>query len=184
MSSKKSREERIAKETAKQLGESIGDRDGWYRTAGENVVTAENQKFWAYYRALDESQSGVKELVDPRAETSQSTVSRVIRQKDDEVLYDDEALDLVGKLEEETVDLYPEEWLEAYRQVLAEAKADLEALSHIANTTTQTPEWAARRHPELVGCNRHVFDNLTGETEYTDDTHLNGLESVNTDRWR
>lgn len=183
MSTKKSRQERIAKETAQMFGESIGDRDGWFRLSGERVVSNENQKFWAYYRALDESQSGVKDLVAPRVDASQSTVSRVIRQLDGEVLHDDEALDLVGYLEEETVDEYPDEWLEAYRQTLAEAKADLEALKQLANWEEKTPEWAARRHPELVGCSRQMCEQLPADGECADDSHLNGLESVNTDRW-
>jgi hypothetical protein len=164
-------------------GESIGDRDGWFRKAGERVASAENQKFWAYYRALDESQSGVKDLVAPQVETSQSTVSRVIRQKDDEVLHDEDAVALAGYLEEETLDLYPDEWLEAYRQTLAEAKADLEALKELANWEEPTPEWAAQRYPELVGCNRHLFEQLPEDGECADDSHLNHLESVNTDRW-
>ena len=156
------------------------------RAVAEIIVDDENEQFWYLYRALaDASQSDVKDLVAPTADTSQSTVSRVIRDKEDAVLHDKEALSTVhGSLHEEDVELYPEEWLEAYKQVIADAQADRKALSLISSPDAQTPEWAARRFPELVGCHHQKAKKLPGDVDIADDSHLNRLDSVNTERWK
>jgi hypothetical protein len=181
MSTQKSRKERLAtrfNEYGKELP------DGWVEKQAERVIHNENGKFWSLYRTLDVSQSGAAELVGPRVDTSQSTVSRVIRQKDADVVYDDEALEPIhGRFEEEIVDALPDEFLEAYKDAVAEAHADIQALLRIHAPTTETPEWAARRFPELVGCHRSVAESV-GEEEIADDSHLNRLDSVNTDEWR
>lgn len=176
MSTQKSRTDRLMSKTNSE------DLEAW-RSVAEEMIDSENQRLWALYTALDVSQRDVKEMVNPLVETSQSTVSRVIRQKKTAVNHDEEALDLVGEIHEET-EIHPDEWIEAYQQVLADAKTDLIALKEIINHETQTPEWAARRFPELVGCHHYAVDCLDEKEEIADDSYLNRLESVNTGRWK
>lgn len=192
MSSTKSRSDRLLEDykTGPIFDEMVDEMgkeraEGWAENSAERVVNRENEKFWYLYRALDDaSQSDVRELVDPRVETSQSTVSRIIRDKDDSVTHDVDALTpLHAHYEEETLDVLPDKLLEAYKDVIAEAHADWLALTKIAAPTQPTPEWAARRFPELVGCH-HYLAKQTGETDIADESHLNQLDSVNTERWK
>lgn len=182
MSTQKSRTDRI-KSKYELDGAQSEEVEEWQRSLVEGMVDTENQRLWALYRALDVSQREVKEMVDPAVETSQSTVSRVIRNKNDAVVHDEDALDLAGHVHEDD-ESHPDEWLDAYRQVLADAKADLIALRRIITHEAETPEWAARRFPELVGCHHYFADQLHEEGEVVDDSHLNRLDSVNTDRWK
>jgi len=188
--STESRADRIAEDLFDGVtpdGELSKDQlESMNRGVAENIVEHENKQFWYLYRALaDASQSDVKGLVDPTADTSQSTVSRVIRDKEAAVLDDETALSPIhGDLHEDDTNLYPEEWLEAYRQVIADAQTDRKALSIIADPETQTPKWAARRFPELVGCHHRKAEKLPGDVHIADDSHLNRLDSVNTERWK
>lgn len=181
MSTQKSRQDRLMEKYA--LEDESEEVEEWQRSLVEGMVDRENQRLWALYTALDVSQREAKEIVEPDAETSQSTVSRVIRDKDDAVVHDEDALDLVGHVHEDD-ECHPDEWIDAYRQVLADAKVDLMALRRISSHEEQTPEWAARRFPELVGCHHHVAEQLPAEEQTADDSHLNRLDSVNTDRWK
>lgn len=183
MSTQKSRVERYADRLGYDFDAQSDGEQKRIRGMLDGCIDSENQEFWALYSALDVSQSEVKDLVAPAVETSQSTVSRAIREKDETVVHDETALDLAGKLHEDDVDTYPEEWLDAYRQVLAEAKADVLALWVISAAEKETPEWAARRFPELVGCHQYRADRFTENVDPVDDSHLNRLESVNTDQW-
>jgi len=180
MSSRKSRAERMTDLFAVEDDENHRQ---YLLKKNEKAVERENQKFWALYRSLDVSQREVKDLVSPMVETSQSSVSRIIREKEDTVLTDEEALRIGGSIHEEDLQLHPDEWLEAYRQVLADAKANIIALRAI-ESEKPTPEWAAKRYPRLVGCNRHFHSNLPGDGEIADDSGLNRLKNVNTDRWK
>jgi hypothetical protein len=183
MSSQKSRAEKMAEKIREGMDEPLSDEAFEANVEiQETMVEFENQDYWSLYRSLDVSQSDVREMVSTLFTPSQSTVSRVIREKEDTVLTDEEAIQIGGSLHEEDLDYYPDEWLDAYRQVLADAHADLNALSKIASMK-ETPEWAARRFPELVGCARDRADRLPGNEEIPDDSHLSHLESVNTDRW-
>lgn len=165
-----------------RLADKFSDR------AASRLVNRTDRRYWALYRALDGvSQTEVKQLVDERVDTSQSTVSRVINSGDTRALADGEFLDLAGRLGEESIHLdeYPEEWFETYRDVLARAVADVLALEIIAHEHRPTPEWAAHRHPELVGCHHHVARHWDiDKRQIADDSHLNRLESVNTERWK
>lgn len=154
--------------------------------SAETIVEKENMLFWSLYSVLeDASQADVKDLVDPAAETSQSTVSRIIRDKETAILHDEDSLDAVhGGLHEDDLDLYPDEWLDAYREMVAEVQAEREALRLIAGVDSQTPEWAARRYPRLVGCHHYKAERLPVDVDIADDSHLNRLDSVNTDRWK
>jgi hypothetical protein len=156
------------------------------QTTAEMIVTSENREFWVFYRALEDvSQADVKELVDPAAETSQSTVSRIIRNKEDAVLHDKDSLRAVhGPFHEDDLNYYPDELIEAHRDLIAEAQADKQALAIISDPGMKTPEWAAKRYPRLVGCHHKIADNYDHEAETVDDSHLNHLESVNTERWK
>jgi hypothetical protein len=68
--------------------------------------------------------------------------------------------------------------------MVAEVQADREALRLIAGVDSQTPEWAARRYPRLVGCHHYKAEQLPVDVDIADDSHLNRLDSVNTDRWK
>ena len=152
----------------------------------ENWLKRTDRRYWALYRTLDLSQSDVMDFVDPRVDTSQATVSRVIRKGDTRALVDPGFLELGGKHSEQGIkeQVYPEEWYEAYRDVLATAVTDKVALETIA-TERATPEWAARRFPELVGCNNHHVPTKGQQLpEEFHETHLTHIESVNPDRWR
>lgn len=165
--------------------ERLADR--FSERGAERLVTRADRRYWALYRTLDLSQPEVMEEVESRVETSQPTVSRAISKADTRALVDAGFLDLGGQLDPEAISdgMYPDEWLDAYRDMLSRAVVDRMALEVIADEYRFTPEWAAKRYPELVGCNEHVaryFD--TAEAEIHRDNHLNGLESVNTERWR
>jgi len=179
-SSRKSRAERMTDQLVD--GDDENTRN-YLHELNKKTVERENQKFWALYRSLDVSQREVKDLVSPMVETSQSSVSRVIREKEDTVLTDEDALRIGGSIHEEDLQLHPDEWLEAYRQVLADAKANIIALKAI-ESEKPTPEWAAKRYPRLVGCNHYHHSKLPGDGEIADDSGLNRLENVNTDRWK
>ena len=160
--------------------------DRYSERVADRLVNQADRRYWALYRTLDLSQSAVKDEVQSHVETSQSTVSRAVKKSDTRALVDGGYLNLGGQLDRESVrdNEYPEEWLEAYRDVLATAVADRMALEIIADVHRFTPEWAAGRFPELVGCNQHVaayWD--VDEREIHHDTHLNDLKSVNTQRW-
>lgn len=191
--STESRTDRIADGLSEAM--QTGDNDeelsedqlrSYAQDSAEFIVERENGLFWVLYNALeDASQSDVKDLVDPYAQTSQSTVSRVIRDKHDAIFHDEDALpSLHGRLHEDDLDLYPDEWLDAYREMVAEAQADRKALSLISAPDAQTPEWAARRYPRLVGCHHYNAEQLPGDIDIVDDSHLNRLDSVNTNRWK
>ena len=184
MSSKKSRAEKMTERLEKNMDEPLSD-EGYKATVESNqrFVDLENQDFWSLYRSLDVSQSEVKDVVGTLVEPSQSTVSRAIRDKEEAVLTDPDAVKIGGTLHGEELDIYPDEWLEAYRQTIADAHADLKALSKIISEK-QTPEWAARRFPELVGCAAYQQRRLPGDEDIPDESHLNRLDSVNTDRWK
>ena len=157
------------------------------KRAATRLVNRADRRYWALYRTLDASQSDVGELVQSRVDTSQSTVSRVINDGDKRALVDEEFVDLGGKLDAESIREreYPDEWFEAYRDVLARAVTDKVALEIIADQHRPTPEWAARRYPELVGAHHHVARHWgTDEAEIADDSRLTRLDSVNTDRWK
>jgi hypothetical protein len=181
MSSQKSRAEKMADE----LGRSDLSGDEYQREVESNqfIVDKENADIWALYRSLDVSQSEVIDMLTMLAEPSQSTITRVIREKDKEVLTDAEAVQVGGSFFKEDLGAYPDEWLEAYRQTVADAHTDLHALSKIADTQ-ETPEWAARRFPELVGLHRVIAEKQGWDGEIADESHLNRLDSVNTDRWK
>ena len=151
------------------------------------LVDRADRRYWALYRILDASQSDVRGLVQTRADASQATVSRAINNCDTRALTDPDLLTLGGDLDVESIKQgeYPEEWFEAYRDVLARAVVDRMALKIIAHENKTTPEWAARRFPELVGSHHHVARHWnTAEPKIADETHLNHLESVNIDRWK
>jgi hypothetical protein len=155
--------------------------------AAERHLRRTDRRYWALYRTLDVSQSDLQEFVKSRVDVSQATVSRAIQNGDMRALTEPDFVELGGEHDEEGVrDRWlPEEWFEAYRDVLASAVTDRVALDVIARDERLTPEWAARRYPKLVGCNHHVADHFGTEVpEYATDDHLNHLESVNTDRWK
>jgi hypothetical protein len=192
MSTQKSRAERVAEKISTRDGpisDELSEEEAiqFHQEASERIVDGENQDFWTLYRALDGvSQSDVREMVNTFADTSQSTVSRVIRQKEEKVFHDTDALTPIhGRFTEQGREIYPDEFVEAYNQTVAEAQADLFALEEIVAPTTETPEWAARRFPGLVGANQYVA-RRTGESKenIADDSHLNRLDSVNTERWK
>jgi hypothetical protein len=133
----KSRRERIAERT----GEA---------TDADMIVGQEDELLWAYYRTLEVSQREAVEMVEPSADVSQSTASRAIRQMDDE-MHDGNHRTLTRGIAEEDREMYSEAWLEAYRDVLATAIVELEALGLIADAETETPPWAKATFPELVG---------------------------------
>ena len=85
--------------------------------------------------------------------------------------------------DERELQLRADEWLDAYRKGLADSKANSMSLKAI-ESEKPTPEWAAKRYPRLVGCNRHFHSNLPGDGEIADDSGLNRLKNVNTDRWK
>ena len=184
MSSQKSRAEKMTEQFEARLDEPLTD-DEFQATLESNQrwVERENRDFWSLYRSLDVSQNEVRELVNTIVEPSQSTVSRAIREKEDAVLTDKDAIQIGGTLHGEELDTYPDEWLEAYRKVIADAHVDLNALNEIISEK-QTPEWAARRFPELVGSAAYFVDRLPGDEDIPDESHLNRLDSVNTDRWK
>jgi hypothetical protein len=184
MSSQKSRAEKMTEEFQASLDESLTE-DEYQATIeiNQRCVERENQDLWSLYRSLDASQNDVRELVNTIVEPSQSTVSRAIREKEDAVLTDKDAIQIGGTLHGGDLDIYPDEWLEAYRQVIADAHADLNALSKIIDEK-ETPEWAARRFPELVGSAAYKAKRLPGDVDIADESHLNRLDSVNTDRWK
>jgi hypothetical protein len=151
------------------------------------LVERQDRRYWALYRTLDLSQSEVQETVKSYADTSQATVSRATREGDDRVLTEDDYIDLGGGYDIEAIrdEYHPEAWFEAYRDVLATAVTDSAALEIIADDQRLTPEWAAHRFPELVGCHHHVADYFDDDIEdFANDDHLNRLESVNTDKWK
>lgn len=184
MSSQKTRAEKMTERLEASVGEPMSEQE--FRAtleSNQRFVDYENQDFWSLYRALDVSQTEVKEIVNTMVEPSQSTVSRAIREKEDAVLTDEDAIQIGGTLRAEELEIYPDEWLEAYRQVIADAHADLNALSKIIGEK-QTPEWAARRFPKLVGSAAYQLKRLPGDEDIPDESHLNRLDSVNTDRWQ
>jgi predicted DNA-binding protein YlxM (UPF0122 family) len=174
-----SRQERIANE--------LGIEGATDVTA--DIVDRYDRQYWALYRTLDVSQAEVAELFDTRIDTSQSTVSRAIKECDTRVLTEGDLLQLGGDFSTELLsdDLRdePDEWFEAYRDVLAEATTDRLALNILVDRVKPKREWAARRFPELVGCHypaaRHFgFD----DEDIAPVDHLSHLESVNIERWR
>lgn len=155
-------------------------------TGAERLVNKADRRYWALYRTLDLSQPEVMEQVKAHVDTSQPTVSRVISKADTRALVDEDFIQLGGTFHRD--DLadggYPDEWFEAYRDVLATAVRDRTALKIIADEHRFTPEWAAKRFPELVGCNEHKARHWDiDEGKIAHDTHLNHIESVNTSRW-
>lgn len=173
MSSQKSRVGRLAE----RFGES----------SAEDLVTHMDRRYWALYRTEDLSQSEVMEQVKAFVDTSQPTVSRAISKADRRALVEEDFIQLGGEYESEDLadSGKPEEWFEAYKDVLAGAVRDRMALEIIADEHRFTPEWAAKRFPELVGCNEHVARRWGwDDKEICHDDHLNHLESVNTDKWR
>lgn len=174
-----SRQERIANE--------LGVEEATDVTA--DIIDRHDRRYWALYRALDVSQAEVADLVDTRIDTSQSTVSRAIKECNTRVLTERDLLPLGGdfspRLLEDDLRDEPDEWFEAYRDVLAEATVDRLALQKLVDRAQPKPEWAARRFPELVGCHypaaRHFgFD----EEDIASVDHLRRIESVNIERWR
>lgn len=160
--------------------------DRFSEDAADKHLRKVDRRYWALYRTLDLSQSDVQEFVKTFTNTSQATVSRAIRSGDTRALVEPDFVELGGGFDEEDLPdgSRPEEWFEAYRDVLASAVTDCVALEVIASEQRQTPEWAARRFPELVGCNKHVADYWDIEVlDFATDEHLDGLESVNTDKW-
>jgi hypothetical protein len=161
--------------------------DRFSDAGAERMVNQADRRYWALYRTLDLSQPELIDQVKSYVETSQPTVSRVVSKGDTRALVDEEFIHLGGQLGREAVTdgFYPDEWLEAYRDLLATAVVDRMALEIIAHEQRLTPEWAARRYPELVGCNEHVARSWgIDEDQINRDTHLNHLESVNTERWK
>jgi len=161
------------------------------RKVAEGLVKRADRGYWSLYRALDLSQAEVMDAVSTRADASQATVSRAIKDGDTRALTEPNYLELGGALAEEWVKggrrgrPYPDEWLEAYRDALARATVERRALRLIADPHKYTPEWAAQLYPDLVGCNLPVAEfHECREQEIHHDDHLNRLESVNTDRWR
>jgi hypothetical protein len=151
------------------------------------MLNRTDRRYWALYRTLDLSQSEVAAAVFSPVDVSQATVSRAIRKGDTAALVDEDYIQLGGDCDEDGIreEFRPEEWYEAYRDVLASAVTDRAALNVIAHENRVTPEWAARRFPELVGCNHHVAAHFGDEIpEYATEDHLNSLESVNTDKWK
>jgi len=161
--------------------------DEYSESAAERHLKKVDRRYWALYRTLGLSQSEVKEFVNTVADTSQATVSRATREGDTRALVEDDFIQLGGGFEPEDIrqEFHPEAWYEAQRDVLATAVTDSVALETIARDDRLTPEWAARRFPELVGCHHHVADYFGDEIhDFANDDHLNRLESVNTDKWK
>lgn len=182
-SSQKSRAEKLTEMYVDGSEHDYSDeeREALHKS-NEFLVEKENEDLWAVYRALDVSQKETLDIVSLMTDPSQSTVSRVIRETDKEVLTDPEAVQVGGSFKTEDLEPYPEEWLEAYRQTVAEAHTDLLALTKIVDVR-ETPEWAARRFPELVGVHKGVAEKQGWDGEIADDSRLNHLDSVNTERW-
>jgi len=156
-------------------------------SGARRFVNRTDRRYWALYRTLDASQTDVAQMVKSYVDTSQSTVSRVINDGDMRALVDEQFVELGGEFDASAIRdrAYPDEWVEAYRDVLARAVTDKVALEIIADEHRPTPEWAAHRFPELVGCHHHVAEHWGWDkTEIADDSHLNHLESVNTERWK
>jgi hypothetical protein len=158
----------------------------------EDLLREYDGKYWALYRATDLSQEEVMNAVRSSVGTSQSTVSRVAKEGDVRALTDPEFVDIGGSFgSKDGFDDYPEEWLEALRDVYARALADRFALDLIVESDRPTPEWAAKRFPELVGC-YHYYDRKISErfdmdyeaSKNVQESHLSHLESVNTERWK
>jgi len=146
-----------------------------------------DRRYWALYRTLGLSQSDVKETVKSHVDASQATVSRAIRKGNIRALTEPDFIELGGERDREEVkgEEWPEEWYDAYRDVLASAVTDRTALEIIASDQRLTPEWAARRFPELVGCNHYVANRFGTEVpDFATDNHLTHIDSVNPDRWR
>lgn len=164
-----------------RLADRFGDR------SADKHLRQVDRRYWALYRQLDLSQSEVQQTVKSLVTTSQATVSRAIRKGDTRALVEPDFIELGGDVDEEDLraQALPEEWYEAYRETLARAVVDRAALEIIASGQRRTPEWAARRYPELVGANHHAAQHYgTQVEEFATDDHLNHLESVNTDRWK
>jgi hypothetical protein len=119
----------------------------------ESRVAQENRLLWALYRDLDVSQSEAIAFVDPLVPLSQSTASRVIREEDMAVLEGARYLAAHPVDELHTADPahHTEDYLEAYRDAVAEAVVDLNALQYLGSVDLPNPEWAKERYPSLVG---------------------------------
>lgn len=174
-----SRQERIANEMGIEHPTNV--------TA--DIVDRYDRRYWALYRALDASQAEVAGLVDTKIDTSQSTVSRAIKECNTRVLTEGDLLPLGGDFSTDLLsdDLCsePDEWFEAYRDVLAQALADRLALNKLVGDRKPKPEWAARRFPELVGCHYHAARHYgTNEKNIASVDHLRHIDSVNIERWR
>jgi len=150
----------------------------------ERIIRCENGEFWGFYNGLDRSQAELQDMVDPFVDVSQSSVSRIIRELDDRVLHDPASLRITGRLQEGDLDIYPDEWLQAYRDALADAFIEIEALHRLTQRERRAPQWAAEMYPEFVGVYNPVARNLgLEESKIQHDTHLSGMESVNIERW-
>lgn len=150
----------------------------------QRCIRFENEKFWGFYNGLDRSQSEVRDMVDPYVDVSQSSVSRLIRELDDRVLHDPDSLRLAGRMHETDIDPYPDDWLQAYRDALAEAFIEIEALHQLTKAEKRAPRWAAEMYPEFVGVYNPIARHIgLEESKIQHDTHLSGMESVNIERW-
>lgn len=117
-------------------------------------VRRENERVWAHYRATDATQTEAADRATSLVEMSQATASRVSRQMEREILTGDKIRALEGRTPEgvealEATGDSGEDVLDAYRRVISNAIADLDALREITNPHRPTPEWARKRFPNL-----------------------------------
>jgi len=148
-SNKNSREEQFLEKFG-WADEQDSNVQAFHEQMAERVIRQDDELIWACYRFFDVSQAEAAARADPDVETSQSTVSRVCRDLDDDILTG-ERTQLSGNEEPEDLKMHSEEWLEAYRDVLASAIVNLQALRLISSPETSTPVWAAEMYPELLG---------------------------------
>lgn len=159
MSKKQSRVERLAEQKRDFFNQHLDEElpEGYMRDVAEKKVRNEDRLMWALYHHFDISQREALDMVDPEVEVSQSTASRVLRDMDDEILSQDAGFCQVEGEEIEPatqLDHSTETYLEAYRDVLAEAIVRRQALEKLRRS--DAPGWALDLYPELANEARHV----------------------------
>jgi len=158
----------------------------------EKNVEREDERIWAHYRdpktnitqveARRRAQMGTTFPYPKRANVSQATLSRKIRDMDDRMLTEPLAVlnTRERKSEDDYVGLLPRSEVEAmhrgrfdailthYAEALASFLVDVHALDMFERSDKVTPQWARERWPDLdpdVGRELGLFDDWTPEDE-------------------
>lgn len=169
------------------IDETSRDTQSLMRNTLETGKKRENERLWAFYRMCDVTQAEARDrAIRGPYSLSQSQASRIIRDKDGEMLTG-EVESFAGPLAWHPEDYthWPKSLKEEYRDVIAQALVQLEALNAFVDGETRTPEWAQAMFPDIdPNVGREVLLEQLGEPEsmvhapITDDDTDEGGTSV------